>query len=47
VLLKKIGGVHLEVDLECIRHIDFNVLRIKIVVPKKESILKAKDHSIL
>jgi hypothetical protein len=30
-----------EVDPRCARHLDFNVLRLKIAVPHRESILKA------
>jgi hypothetical protein len=40
---KRVWGVLLEVDLRCARHIDFNVLRITIAVPRKESIPKARD----
>jgi hypothetical protein len=40
---KKIWGVLLEIDPRCARHIDFNIHRIKIAVPRRESILRARD----
>jgi hypothetical protein len=40
---KEFGGVLLEVDPRFARHMDFNILRIKIAIPRRESILRARD----